>query len=467
MLGKTSKAVGGLLSVIGKSLIGFRGAEENLDMHFLWLLSSDYIYQIQGEDVPQVVSDFSLRNICVYPYPSLVMIAVDEIAPLISDGIVLDESHRCSAKYWDNNVKQLLRIYQYANLPKLLAVTIRYLYDQRDMSEEIFERCTASEVRLGKVLVRVILLMQTYADVLYQTEGNFGRLPKRAAAVKLAMCHQESQRCIDYLCCMMGKTDVLRTILEKYLTQKSRKHLVPCAYMRSMRNRACKWFGRSIAGSHCCCVYQSFVGDENEYLKLLFFINMLNVGMHVRNVSSLIILFSTIFPIAYKQQIGLVLISIALGTSLIWNIANSFDGFGRRDSLYANIDEVSVRLRRGHCDDEVLERDFIVNHETNDAVVQLKAWSIYGTRWQRGYNEARRLPRPMIVWMCQETTNSRKDFCWENGSASSGRRRAGLRGQGTHSGAELSCWMFWACCGKYARNISGRCSSRLQIWTIG
>ena len=456
MLGKMSKAAGALLSVTGKSLIGFRCAEENLGMCFLCLSTSDYIYQTQGEDVLQVVPDFSLGNICAYSYAPLVMIAADEIAPLIPDGIALDESRRCNAKYWDDSVKQLLCLYLYTKQLELLAITIRYLYDQCDMADEIFERCAPSEVRLGKILVQVILLTPTYLDVLYQTEGNFGELLKRVAVTKLVMCHQESQRRIDDLYCMMEKVNVLRTIFEKPLTQKSGKHLVPCVYMCSMRSRACKWFGRSIPGSHCCCAYQSFVKDENEYFELLFFINMLNECMHVRKVSSLTILFSMIFPMAYKQQIGLAFISVAQGTS-IWNIANGFAEFSRWDSLYANIDEVSVRLRRGHCDNEVLERKFIMKHEMNDAMMQLEARSIYGTRWQCIYNEAKRFPRPMIVWICWETTSSRKNFCWKNESASSSRRKAGPRGarysQRSKNVVLDALGMLWKTCKEHQRQV--------------
>ena len=62
--------------------------------------------------------------------------------------IILDEFHRCGAKAWGQGAANLLKVYPQAMVLGLSATAIRYLDNQRDMSDELFDGNIASEMTL-------------------------------------------------------------------------------------------------------------------------------------------------------------------------------------------------------------------------------------------------------------------------------------------------------------------------------
>lgn len=135
----------------GKSLIAFKLAEENPSKHFLWLSPSEYIYQTQLEKL-----NMKFPNIQFMSYSRL-MKNEDSIETLHLDYIILDEFHRCGAQEWGRSVRKLLDTYPNAKRLGLSATNIRYLDNQRNMAEEIFDGKIASEMTLGEAIVREIL----------------------------------------------------------------------------------------------------------------------------------------------------------------------------------------------------------------------------------------------------------------------------------------------------------------------
>ena len=96
------------------------------------------------------------------------------------------------------------------------------------------------------------------------------------------------------------------------------------------------WFSRIDKASHIYSVYsddpsasQSFADfkadEDSEHLKLLFCIDALNEGIHVENVSGVILLRPTVSPIIYKQQIGRALAAGKRGNAVIWDIVNNIE----------------------------------------------------------------------------------------------------------------------------------------------
>lgn len=59
----------------------------------------------------------------------------EEINTIRPDYIILDEFHRCGAEMWGLEVKSLLTIYSDVPVLGLSATAIRYLDNQRDMSD--------------------------------------------------------------------------------------------------------------------------------------------------------------------------------------------------------------------------------------------------------------------------------------------------------------------------------------------
>lgn len=69
---------------------------------------------------------------------------MQDLKALKSDYIILDEFHRCGAQQWGAGVRQLMNCFPAAKLLGLSATNIRYLDNQRDMAQELFDGCIAS-----------------------------------------------------------------------------------------------------------------------------------------------------------------------------------------------------------------------------------------------------------------------------------------------------------------------------------
>ena len=71
--------------------------------------------------------------------------------------IIMDEFHRAGAEHWGERVQKLLVLCPDAKLLGLTATNIRYLDNNRDMAEELFDGRIASEMTLSEAIVRGVL----------------------------------------------------------------------------------------------------------------------------------------------------------------------------------------------------------------------------------------------------------------------------------------------------------------------
>ena len=81
-----------------------------------------------------------------------------------------------------------------------------------------------------------------------------------------------------------------------------------------MQGKVHEWFDKIDKAPHIYTAYSDdpttdkafadFKSDSSDHLKLLFAIDMLNEGVHVDDVSGVILFRPTVSPIIYKQQIG-------------------------------------------------------------------------------------------------------------------------------------------------------------------
>ncbi|WP_418710527.1 DEAD/DEAH box helicase, partial [Allofournierella sp.] len=127
----------------GKSFIGFCLAGQHPADRVLWLTPSEYIVRTQLENL-QRASGWQPGNIQFLTYAKLMTLVEEELDALAPKWIVLDEFHRCGAEKWGEGVQRLLQ--QYPRTPRLglSATNVRYLDNQRDMAEELFDGRIAS-----------------------------------------------------------------------------------------------------------------------------------------------------------------------------------------------------------------------------------------------------------------------------------------------------------------------------------
>ena len=365
----------------GKSFIAFKWIEEHPLNHFVWLSPSDYIFKTQLENVQRSTPDFPADQILFLTYARLMQMSDAELAELMPDGIVLDEFHRCGAKCWGDGVMRLLSMFKDAQLLGLSATKIRYLDGQRDMAEELFEGCIASEMALGEAIVRGILPAPVYVTTLYRVEQDLAKYQRRIDGIQSGSVRTASQLCMEKLRRALQDAEGLDEIFARHIRHKSGKYLVFCtseSHMQQVRRHVKEWFGQIDPDAHCYSAYsadpltsrayQAFVQDESEHLKLLFSINMFNEGVHVPGVSGVILFRPTISPIIYKQQIGRALTAGMQQTPLILDVINNFEGLNSYGTIQAEMDEAVERLVREHHEDEILVRRFTVMEQMQDCV---------------------------------------------------------------------------------------------------
>ena len=249
----------------GKSYIAFKLIEDNPEKVVIWLSPSKYIFKTQLESLKRNDPDFPLANIHFYTYAKRMCCTqaqLDEIAAQKPAYIILDEFHRAGAECWGESTVALLKLCPDAKLLGLTATNIRYLDNNRDMAEELFDSRVASNMTLGEAVVMGILPAPKYVTTVYQYQKALAKYQARVDNLRTPGIQDVNQKYLDALRRALEQADGLDK------------------------------------------VFADFKTDTGDRLKLLFCIDMLNEGVHVEGISGVILFRPTISPIIYKQQIA-------------------------------------------------------------------------------------------------------------------------------------------------------------------
>ena len=389
----------------GKSYIAFKLIEEHSTDTIFWLSPSEYIFKTQIENLKRQEPDFPLENVHFYTYAKLMCCAAEElkaIAGLHPAYIILDEFHRVGAECWGTSTLELLKLCPNAKILGLSATNIRYLDNNRDMAEELFDGHIASEMTLGEAIVRGILPAPKYVTTVYQYQKELARHQTRIDNLCSAGIQDVNQKYLDALRRALEKADGLDKVFAHHITSRSGKYIVFCAnkeHMDEMMSHVPEWFAKvnpNVAVYEAYSddpgtdkAFADFKSDKSERLKLLFCIDMLNEGVHVEGISGVILFRPTVSPIIYKQQIGRALTAGDSKTPLILDIVNNFSGLSSIAGIQNEMNEAAHRLfANGEADKIVTERFEIVEqvHDCRILFEQLQA-SLSST-WDHYFSEA-------------------------------------------------------------------------------
>ncbi|MGN0414931.1 MAG: Helicase associated domain protein [Agathobacter sp.] len=393
----------------GKSLIAFKLAEEHPEAKICWLSPSEYIYQTQLENL-----NMTFSNINYISYSRL-MRNEDLIDTLDPDYIILDEFHRCGAAEWGKSVNKLLSAKNNAKVLGLSATNIRYLDNQRNMAEELFDGNVASEMTLGEAIVREILPEPKYVIAMYSYGKELERLRQRVQALSNQGLIAENQKLLEQLRRALEQADGMDTVFEKHMENKKGKYIVFCAdkeHMKEMKSHVGEWFHGIDEKPHVYTAFYNdpatskefaaFKKDDSEHLKLLFCIDMLNEGVHVEDVDGVILLRPTTSPIIYLQQIGRALSAGSKKEPVIFDLVNNFDSLYCIDCLKEEMEEAFVLFPRTNGEGEHFGDRFRIIDETKDCrelFLQLNenlssAWETYYIAAKQWYLENGNLKVP-------------------------------------------------------------------------
>ena len=280
-----------------KSFIGFKLCEDNHDKTVCWLSPSRYIYQTQLENLAETSDGYQPENVKFYTYAKLMNVSDAEIDDIKPDYIILDEFHRCGDELWGAGVDAVLKAYPDVPVLGLSATAIRYLDNQRDMTDELFDGNVASEMTLGEAIVRGILNPPKYILSVFSIQKDLEKYEQRVKNARYKSMRDEAQVYLDALRRALDKAEKLDVMFDKHMDDRSGKYIVFCAnreHMDDMIGKAQEWFANVDKKPHIYTAYASdpetskafadFKADTSKHLKLLYCIDMLNEGVHVEDI---------------------------------------------------------------------------------------------------------------------------------------------------------------------------------------
>lgn len=379
LIKKTGKAAVIHPTGTGKSFIGFKLAEEHPSNRILWLSPSEYIVKTQLENLKRE-ADTQLENIIFITYSKLMLFDSQEMLELQPDYIIFDEFHRCGASEWGKGVKRLLESFPDAGILGLSATNIRYLDNQRNMADELFDGNAASHMTLGEAIARNILPAPDYVISVYAYQKELQKYEERIDKITNSGIRDKNRRKLDALKRALEMADGLDKVFEKHIKNRSGKYIVFCSgkdHMEEMISHTGEWFGKIDSDMHIYRVYsqdplssldfRKFKSDSSTHLKLLFCIDMLNEGVHVNDIDGVIMFRPTVSPIIYKQQIGRALSAGESKSPIIFDIVNNFDNLYSISSIQDEM-QLAVSYYRDLGEEEkIVNESFNIIDETCDS----------------------------------------------------------------------------------------------------
>lgn len=415
MLKDTKKAAIVHPTGTGKSFIAFKLCEDHPEKTICWLSPSEYIFSTQLENLYQATKGYTPNNIVFFTYAKLLGMSKEEIQAILPDYIVLDEYHRAGATFWQKGVEQLLFTYSDIPVLGLSATNIRYLDNQRDMAQELFDGNIASQMSLGEAIVRGILNPPKYVLSMYYYQNTLEKYEIRVKKTKSKVVKDQAEKYLDELKRALENADGLDEIFKKHMTNPHGKYIVFCSNKEHMDQmmKHTEWFSKVDKEPHMFSVYSSDPGadkafkefkedNDNNHLRLLYCIDALNEGIHVDDISGVILLRPTVSPIVYKQQIGRALSASKKTNAVIFDIVLNIENLYSIDSVKEEMEVATSYYRSLGESEEIINEKFKVIDEVrnckelfeklNDTLTA--TWDMYYECAQKYFNDNGNLEIP-------------------------------------------------------------------------
>ncbi|WP_295267913.1 Helicase associated domain protein [uncultured Catenibacterium sp.] len=415
MLEDTKKAAIVHPTGTGKSFIAFKLCEDHPDKTICWLSPSEYIFSTQLENLYQATNGYKPHNIVFFTYAKLMGMSKEAIQAIHPDYIILDEYHRAGATFWQKGVEQLL--FTYADVPVLglSATNIRYLDSQRDMAQELFDGNIASQMSLGEAIVRGILNPPKYVLSMYYYQNTLEKYEIRVKKTKSKVVRDQAEKYLDELKRALENADGLDEIFNKHMSDPHGKYIVFCSNKEHMDQmmKHTEWFSKVDKEPHMYSVYSSDPGadkafkdfkedTDNNHLRLLYCIDALNEGIHVDDISGVILLRPTVSPIVYKQQIGRALSASKKTNAVIFDIVLNIENLYSIDSVKEEMEVATSYYRSLGESEEIINEKFKIIDEVrncrelfeklNDTLTA--TWDMYYACAKEYFKENRNLEVP-------------------------------------------------------------------------
>ena len=303
----------------GKSFIILKYLYENRDKRILFLSPSypinDQLIKEHTKELEISVNEFQKLDTLIYR--SLLKMDMKELASNY-DIIVLDEYHRCGAKKWGIKVNELLAcIKEKHPETKVIGTTateIRYLDNERNMNNILFDGVCASTLTLADAMLREILPVPIYINSLVELSTEYETAIRKV--YKKSLYDRERNYYLQLVAGIRSKIDEIvdkEYDINQYI-KKDGKHLIFSSTIEKIAK------DKVIIDKLLNCKHNEYVVHSkktkeanakalqefryDEAPATLYCINILNEGVHVKGVDSIFMLRPTTSPIIFFQQLG-------------------------------------------------------------------------------------------------------------------------------------------------------------------
>lgn len=296
--------------------------------------------------IKEKFDEFGIANTDFITYQKLIRMRDEDIAEMDYKLIFLDEFHHGTAPVWGLKIDCLMKTHSDSIIFGTSATTIRN--DGVNVVETLFDNNAVGELSLSTAIAKKVLPCPHYITAIYRLDDEFEKLKKRIEdSTNTKDEKKEFYRKMQEMKLHFEKSYGVPLILNKYIKVKNGKYLVFCKnkkHLDSMRSAVIEWFHTAgIKNIHSYAVYsdypekekdyKAFCDDNSDSLKLLFSINMLNEGLHIKDISGVLMLRTTQSILVYLQQLGRLVEAENLDKYLVvFDFVNNFssvdDGIG-------------------------------------------------------------------------------------------------------------------------------------------
>lgn len=326
----------------GKMYIALKYVENKKGKKTIYIAPSNAIlHDVKKNIFAEGMTMQDFPNLKRITYQKLATLSDEEIEKLEADIIIVDEFHHCGAPVWGKGVERLIERNPNAKILGFSATPIRYNDGLRDMADEMFENNVASEMTLEEAIDSGILPGATYVSTLYGYEQELGKMQANIDNTKASIENRkQAQELLNELRKKLDEnTQNLPELLSEHMKNKSGKYIVFCKNIDDMNEKmeqAQKMFGgvnsnikvRGVSSKikETDRILTEFEQDnEEETLKLLYAVDMISEGYHVKDLDGVVMMRPTYSPTVFTQQLGRGLTVGDDKETVILDLVNNFD----------------------------------------------------------------------------------------------------------------------------------------------
>lgn len=338
------------------------------------------------DSIKEKFEEFGIANTDFLTYQKLIRLNDEDIASMDYKLIFLDECHHGTAPIWGEKVNYLMETHSDSIIFGTSATTVRN--DGVNVVETLFEGNAISELPLSVAIARKVLPCPHYITAIYRLDDEFEKLKKRVeASTNTKEEKHEFYEKMKIMQTHFEKSYGIPTILNKYIKAKNGRYLVFCKnrkHLDTMRDVVIDWFRTAgLKDVHSYAVYSDYPDKEKDYkefcednsdaLKVLFSINMLNEGLHIKNISGVLMLRTTQSNLIYLQQLGRLVDAGNIDKYLlVFDFVNNFSSINDGIGLLREIQDAVAREKESDPDFDDSGFDDIDTFFVLENVIEIK-----------------------------------------------------------------------------------------------